>query len=218
MSEAATTAITTAIAEATTDTKTEAAIDAIADAAARPLAGDVAADVTVNGTITAGKTLESPLDVKTLRHCLGQFGTGVTVIATRAADGHLVGLTANSFGALSLEPPLITWALRVSSPSLPAFDAAERFVVSVLAEPQVEVSRQFASHGKNKFDGIDYAQNQHGLPLIHGAAAWFECRTVSRQIAGDHCLFIAEVESFTSADTAPLLFHAGGYFALGSRL
>ena len=158
------------------------------------------------------------IDAHALRHCLGQFGTGVTVIATRAVDGHLVGLTANSFGALSLDPPLIVWALRVSSPSLPAFDAAERFVVSVLAEAQVEVSRQFASHGQNKFDGIDYAQNQHGLPLIHGAAAWFECRTVSRQIAGDHCLFIAEVESFTSADSAPLLFHAGGYFALGSRL
>ena len=188
--------------------------EAMTDAAGRTVGRDMA----TNGAAAAGKALEPPLDVKALRHCLGQFGTGVTVVATRAADGHLVGLTANSFGALSLDPPLITWALRVSSPSLPAFDAAERFVVSVLAEAQVEVSRQFASHGKNKFDGIDYAQNQHGLPMIHGAAAWFECRMVSRQIAGDHCLFIAEVESFTTADTAPLLFHAGGYFALGSRL
>ena len=186
--------------------------------------GEAVTLIATDGAGAVGKTLDSPLasksplDVKVLRHCLGQFGTGVTVIATRAADGHLVGLTVNSFGALSLDPPLITWALRVSSPSLPAFDAAPRFVVSVLAEAQVDVSRQFASHGKSKFDGIDYAQNQHGLPLIHGAAAWFECRTVSRQIAGDHCLFIAEVESFTSADTAPLLFHAGGYFALGSQL
>ena len=188
--------------------------EAMTGAAGRTVGRDMAA----NGAAAAGKALEPPLDVKALRHCLGQFGTGVTVVATRAADGHLVGLTANSFGALSLDPPLIVWALRVSSPSLAAFDAAKRFVVSVLAEAQVEVSRQFASHGKNKFDGIDYAQNQHGLPLIHGAAAWFECRMVSRQIAGDHCLFIAEVESFTSADTAPLLFHAGGYFALGSRL
>ena len=188
--------------------------EAMTDAAGRTVGRDMA----TNGAAAAGKALEPPLDVKALRHCLGQFGTGVTVVATRAADGHLVGLTANSFGALSLDPPLIVWALRVSSPSLAAFDAAKRFVVSVLAEAQVEVSRQFASHGKNKFDGIDYAQNQHGLPLIHGAAAWFECRMVSRQIAGDHCLFIAEVESFTSADTAPLLFHAGGYFALGSRL
>ncbi len=209
------------MAEGMTQAAAKVVTEAVTGAALRP----VAAGGQATGVTVAGKVLKTPLDaldatvdVKALRHCLGQFGTGVTVIATRAADGHLVGLTANSFGALSLDPPLITWALRVSSPSLPAFDAAERFVVSVLAEAQVEVSRQFASHGKNKFDGIDYAQNQYGLPMIHGAAAWFECRTVSRQIAGDHCLFIAEVESFTSADTAPLLFHAGGYFALGSRL
>ncbi len=160
----------------------------------------------------------SPVDVQALRKTLGQFATGVTVIAARAADGALVGLTANSFGALSLDPPLIVWALRKSSPSLPVFEGSDRFVVSVLAEAQVEVSRRFASHAPDKFDGVAHALNEHGVPLIHGATAWFECRTVSRQIAGDHCLFIAEVERFTSADAAPLLFHAGGYFALGSRL
>lgn len=161
---------------------------------------------------------KTPVDVQALRKTLGQFATGVTVIAARAADGTLVGLTANSFGALSLDPPLIVWALRKSSPSLPVFEGSDQFVVSVLAEEQVEVSRRFASHAPNKFDGVAHALNEHGVPLIHGATAWFECRTVSRQIAGDHCLFIAEVERFTSADAAPLLFHAGGYFALGSRL
>ena len=157
-------------------------------------------------------------DVRELRKALGQFATGVTVIATRTPDGSLVGLTANSFGALSLNPPLITWALRTSSTSLPVFEAAERFVVNVLAEAQVDVSRRFASSEPNKFDGLAFAQSQHSLPLIHGASAWFECRTVSRQVAGDHCLFIAEVERFTSSEAAPLLFHVGGYFALGSRL
>ena len=157
-------------------------------------------------------------DVRELRKALGQFGTGVTVIATRSADGSLVGLTANSFGALSLAPPLITWALRTSSSSLAVFEAEPRFVVNVLAEAQVDVSRRFASSEPNKFEGVAHAQSQHGLPLIHGATAWFECRTVSRQVAGDHCLFIAEVERFTSSDAAPLLFHAGGYFTLGSRL
>lgn len=158
------------------------------------------------------------IDVRALRQTLGQFGTGVTVIATRATNDDLVGLTANSFGALSLDPPLITWSLRVSSPTLLVFQAAPRFVVNVLAEAQVEVSRRFSSSTLNKFDGVACALNQYNLPLLHGAAAWFECRTVSQQIAGDHCLFIAEVERFTSSEAAPLLFHAGGYFALGSRL
>jgi flavin reductase (DIM6/NTAB) family NADH-FMN oxidoreductase RutF len=160
----------------------------------------------------------APVDARALRQALGQFATGVTVIATRHADGGLSGLTANSFGALSLDPPLVVWALRLNSANLPVFEAAERFVVNVLAEAQVELSRKFATHLDDKFDGVPYALSQHGHPLIHGATAWFECRTLSKQIAGDHCLFIAEVERFTTSETAPLLFHAGGYFALGSRL
>jgi flavin reductase (DIM6/NTAB) family NADH-FMN oxidoreductase RutF len=157
-------------------------------------------------------------DSRALRSALGQFATGVTVVTTRAPGGAFVGLTVNSFSALSLEPPLILWSLRCSSPSLPVFEAADRFVVNVLAEAQVEVSRRFASPQADKFEGVPHAENAWGLPLLHGASAWFECRTVSRQIAGDHCLFIAEVERFTLSEAAPLLFHAGGYFALGSRL
>lgn len=157
-------------------------------------------------------------DSRALRSALGQFATGITVVTTRAPGGAFVGLTVNSFSALSLEPPLILWSLRCSSPSLPVFETVDRFVVNVLAEAQVEVSRRFASPQADKFEGVAHAENAWGLPLLHGASAWFECRTVSRQIAGDHCLFIAEVERFTLSEAAPLLFHAGGYFALGSRL
>ena len=151
-----------------------------------------------------------PIDPRQLRQVLGQFATGITVIATRSGDGDLVGLTANSLGALSPDPPLITWALRLNSLNLPVFQIAERFVVNVLAEAQVEVSRRFASSAGNKFDGIPFALGQSGLPLIHGAAAWFECRTVSQQILGDHCLFIAAVETFARSESAPLIFHGGG--------
>ena len=160
----------------------------------------------------------TPGDPRALRAALGQFATGVTVITTRARDGSLVGLTANSFAALSLEPPLITWALRLASHHLPIFRDAERFVVNVLAESQVEVSRLFASGADNKFSQVAHAENRNGIPYLHGAAAWFECRRVSQQDAGDHCLFIAEVERYSNAEVAPLLFHSGGYFALGFRL
>jgi flavin reductase (DIM6/NTAB) family NADH-FMN oxidoreductase RutF len=172
----------------------------------------------MNAALQAIPQIASPLDSRALRTALGQFATGITVVTTRAADGAFVGLTVNSFSALSLEPALILWSLRCSSPSLPVFENAERFVVNVLAEAQVEVSRRFALPIADKFDGVAHAENPWGQPLIHGAAAWFECRTVSRQVAGDHCLFIAEVERFTLSEAAPLLFHAGGYFALGSRL
>lgn len=160
----------------------------------------------------------SPVDARALRVSLGQFATGVTVITTRAADGGFVGLTANSFAALSLDPPLITWALRLASHHLPIFREAERFVVNVLTESQVEVSRLFASGAQDKFSQVAHAENRDGLPYLHGAAAWFECRRVSEQDAGDHCLFIAEVERHSQAEAAPLLFHNGAYFARGSRL
>ncbi|MBL8382084.1 MAG: flavin reductase family protein [Burkholderiales bacterium] len=166
----------------------------------------------------AAATPAGPADPRALRTALGQFATGVTVVTTVAADRGLVGLTANSFSALSLDPPLVLWSLRETSPSMPAFRGEDRFVVNVLAEAQVEVSRRFATPVPDKFDGIAHALNEHGLPLLHGAAAWFECRTVARHGAGDHVLFIAAVERFTAAEQAPLVFHGGRYFALGSRL
>jgi flavin reductase (DIM6/NTAB) family NADH-FMN oxidoreductase RutF len=172
----------------------------------------------MNAALQAIPQTALPADTRALRTALGQFATGITVVTTRGNTGGFVGLTVNSFSALSLDPPLILWSLRRSSPSLPVFEKAERFVVNVLAEAQVEVSRRFALPLDDKFAGVPHAENAWGLPLIHGAAAWFECRTVSRQMAGDHCLFIAEVEKFTLSEAAPLLFHAGGYFALGSRL
>jgi flavin reductase (DIM6/NTAB) family NADH-FMN oxidoreductase RutF len=159
-----------------------------------------------------------PADTRALRNCLGQMATGVTVVSTRTHDGAFIGLTCNSFAALSLDPPLVTWSLRLTSPSLPAFQHAPHFVVNVLAEAQLEISRRFASSVANRFEGVAHAKNAHGMPLLHGASAWFECRTISSQTAGDHCLFIAEVEHFSSSEAAPLLFHGGGYFALGSRL
>jgi flavin reductase (DIM6/NTAB) family NADH-FMN oxidoreductase RutF len=167
---------------------------------------------------TAPVAAPSALDSRRLRACLGKMATGVTVVSTRTKNGDLIGLTANSFAALSLDPPLITWALRLASPSLEAFKTTPRFVVNVLAEAQVDISRRFASSVADKFDGVPHANNEHGLPLLHSACAWLECRTVSNQTAGDHCLFIAEVERYSSSDTAPLAFHGGSYFALGSRL
>lgn len=157
-------------------------------------------------------------DGRALRSALGRFATGVTVVTTRAADGRFVGLTVNSFSALSLQPPLILWSLRRASSSLETFRTAARFVVNVLAESQVDTSRLFASSATEAFAQVAHAENQHGLPFLHGASAWFECRTVAQHDGGDHCLFIAEVERFAGSDSPPLLFHGGGYHTLGSRL
>jgi 3-hydroxy-9,10-secoandrosta-1,3,5(10)-triene-9,17-dione monooxygenase reductase component len=157
-------------------------------------------------------------DSRQLRNALGRFATGVTIIACVDSDGSHVGLTANSFNSLSLEPPLVLWSLRQNSPSQAAFAAAGRFAVNVLAESQVELSRRFAAHLDDKFAAGVWALGEHGAPVLAGCAAVFECETVSRQLAGDHCLYIGRVLGCTESALPPLVFQSGHYHLLGEVL
>jgi 4-hydroxyphenylacetate 3-hydroxylase, reductase component len=153
-----------------------------------------------------------------LRAALGRFATGVTIVTCRAADGGLVGLTANSFNALSLQPPLILWSLRSASPTLEAFQAASHFAVNVLAESQVELSRRFASPVDDKFAEGPWAEGLGGAPVLAGCAAVFECEQLSCQTAGDHMLFIGQVHRLSEAPVTPLVFQSGHYRMLGEIL
>jgi flavin reductase (DIM6/NTAB) family NADH-FMN oxidoreductase RutF len=160
----------------------------------------------------------STLGARELRAALGRFATGVTIVTCRDAAGTPVGLTCNSFNALSLDPPLVLWSLRRASPSVAAFVAAPHFAVNVLAEDQVELSRRFASSGADKFaDGV-WHDGTGGAPLLVGAAATFECATASQQDAGDHVLFIGRVLRLADAALPPLVFHGGRYHLLGEIL
>lgn len=157
-------------------------------------------------------------DPRALRASLGRFATGVTIMTAAGNGGGPVGLTANSFTSLSLDPPLILWSLRADSPSLFAFEVDAHFAVNVLADAQADLSRRFASRVPDKFAEVAYAVNDSGVPLLHGAAAWFECRTESRQAAGDHVLFIGAVLRHSASEQEPLLFHSGHYRLLGGLL
>ena len=97
------------------------------------------------------------IDSRTLRHALGCFPTGVTVVTAVGADGALVGLTINSFNSLSLDPPLILWSLGTRSSSRRAFEASGHFAVNILAEDQEKLSRHFASKDGDLFEGIGYS-------------------------------------------------------------
>lgn len=154
-----------------------------------------------------------------LRQALGRYATGVTIVTCVDAGGGWVGLTANSFNALSLAPPLVLWSLREQSPSLAAFAAARHFAVNVLAESQVELSRRFASRTPDKFaEGAWAAGEAGGAPVLAGAVAVFECETASAQPAGDHRLFIGRVLACTESGLPPLVFRSGHYHLLGEVL
>jgi flavin reductase (DIM6/NTAB) family NADH-FMN oxidoreductase RutF len=154
----------------------------------------------------------------TLRGALGRFATGVTLVTCLDDGGRPVGLTVNSFGALSLDPPLVLWSLRTISPSLAAFSAARHFAINVLGEAQVDLSRRFASPVADKFAEGEWHAGEGGVPLLNEAAAVFECEAASQQDAGDHRLFIGRVLRFVDGGLPPLVFHAGRYHGLGEAL
>jgi flavin reductase (DIM6/NTAB) family NADH-FMN oxidoreductase RutF len=149
-----------------------------------------------------------------LRRALGRFVTGVTIVTCRDEQGQPVGLTANSFNALSLDPPLVLWSLRQASSTIAAFTNASHFAVNVLAAEHVDLSRRFARASGAKFDSGDWTDGQGGAPLLAGCVAVFECRRRSHHAAGDHLLFIGEVERIGGSADTPLVYHAGHYRTL----
>jgi flavin reductase (DIM6/NTAB) family NADH-FMN oxidoreductase RutF len=150
-------------------------------------------------------------DKQDLRRALGTFGTGVTVVTTKANNSTAIGVTANSFSSVSLEPPIILWSLLKTSPSLYAFDECGYFAINVLALNQVDLSKQFSSRLPNKFEGVQFSSGLKGLPILSGCASVFQCRTIQRLEVGDHILFLGQIEEYQHNTVETLLFCAGQY-------
>jgi flavin reductase (DIM6/NTAB) family NADH-FMN oxidoreductase RutF len=150
-------------------------------------------------------------DLRQFRHALGRFATGITVITTRTPAGKCEGLTANSFGAVSLDPPLVLWCLRQDAMSLPSFRQSPYFSVNVLAAHQRRNSNQFARPAEDKFEDVEWQPGLGSCPTLADCLALFECRTERTFEAGDHVVFIGRVERFVWRTGDPLVFSCGHY-------
>lgn len=150
-----------------------------------------------------------------LRATLGQFATGVTIITTRdPATGRAVGFTANSFNSVSLEPPLVLWSLSRRSSSLEVFLRSTHFAINVLTAEQRLLAERFSSKAADRFEGVRWSAGTGGSPVIEEVAAVFQCFHHSHHEAGDHLLFIGQVERCERRlGAAPLVFHGGRFFA-----
>jgi len=147
------------------------------------------------------------------RAALGMFATGVTIVTARAANGKLVGLTANSFNSVSLHPPLVLWSLARAAGSLAVFSTGSHYAINVLAADQQELAQRFAAQGVDRWAGVAHREGAAGAPLLAGAAATFECYNRSRYEEGDHVIFVGEVERCAHrSGAAPLLFHGGRFY------
>jgi flavin reductase (DIM6/NTAB) family NADH-FMN oxidoreductase RutF len=151
-------------------------------------------------------------DARTLRDALGCFATGVTVVTTRDDAGLPIGLTANSFTAVSLDPPLILFCLAKSSGNLERFRAAEHFAINVLHIGQQPTSGVFARSAEDRFQDVAWESWDTGAPVLSGSLASFECATHEVVEAGDHLVFIGRVlRARFEPRRDPLLYFRGKY-------
>lgn len=153
------------------------------------------------------------LDVRQFRDALGCYPTGVAIITAPDGKGGHVGITANSFASLSLDPPLVLWSLDKKAYSRDAFHTAGHFGINVLSASQVELSRHFSQRHMDKFASIDVELGKGGVALIDDCVARFECRTHTTYDGGDHIIFVGEVLGFEYDTTIPPLAFSGGAYA-----
>lgn len=152
---------------------------------------------------------DGAMDARALRDALGRFATGVCVITTQGPAGPQ-GFTANSFSAVSLDPPLVLWSPGKSSRRHDLFVAASLFSIHVLASDQLELSRRFTS-GPDGFAGLPPLRSPEGVPVLDGCLARFDCSRHALVDAGDHTIVLGRVLREAIAEGAPLVFSAGRY-------
>jgi len=161
-------------------------------------------------------TAELEVDPTTLRRVLAAFPTGVTALAA-LVDDVPVGMAANSFTSVSLDPPLVSVCVATTSTTWPVLRRATRIGVSVLSHEQESASRSLAKRGIDRFADVSWHNSDDGAILLDGATAWFDC-SVEREIrAGDHEIVLLSVHGLgTDPQTPPLVFHGSRYRRLAS--
>ena len=156
------------------------------------------------------------------RKAMGCFATGVTII-TVDLDGEVHGMTANAFASVSLDPMLVLVCVDHSTRTHAHLHARKRFGINVLSEDQRAISEYYARADRSHEDaeaeaGAQFHRTEHGTPVLRGSLAYLECRLHSAEVAGDHTIFIAEVEDVVVREGEPLLFFRGKYRKVGEEV
>jgi flavin reductase (DIM6/NTAB) family NADH-FMN oxidoreductase RutF len=155
-------------------------------------------------------------DSAELRKVLGNFATGVTIIT--AIDGDQpVGVAANSFTSVSLEPPLVLFCVARTSTTWPRIERARRFAVNILGEHQEEMSRLFATKGADRFGLIEWHVGVGGSPVLHDVIAYLDCEFWAEYDGGDHIIVVGRVLDLgITGEVGPLVFYRGQYGRFGA--
>jgi flavin reductase (DIM6/NTAB) family NADH-FMN oxidoreductase RutF len=155
-------------------------------------------------TLTPG-----PEQARAFRSALGHYATGVTIVTTQGPDGP-VGMTANSFTALSLDPPLVLWCPAKRSSRFSVLAEAQFFSIHVLSADQLELCLRVARSGSD-FEGIELTTSPEGAPVLPGVLARFDCEGFDQHDGGDHAIVVGRVLRASFRPGAPLIFWGGLY-------
>lgn len=151
----------------------------------------------------------TPDFAREFRSALGCFGTGVTIVTCRDADGPL-GITANSFASVSLDPALVLWSPAKTSMRHDSFVAAKDFAIHVLHEGQLDLASTIARNGRALSCADGYTETDV-CPALDDCLVRFTCRQYATHDAGDHTLILGEVREVATGTGTPLLFSQGQY-------
>ncbi len=148
------------------------------------------------------------------KDAVSRFATGVVVVTSQTPEGP-AGFTCQTFGSLSLEPQLVTFAAAVDGRSWAQVRATGVVGINILSVDQVDEARRFATTGADRFATGEWTQGPAGSPLLVGAIAHVEGPIVSVQTHGDHDVAIVRADFVAAYDGQPLVFFRAGFTALG---
>lgn len=159
----------------------------------------------------SGSAATVGFDKRSLRDAFGSFATGVTIVTTASPTGADIGLTANSFTSVSLDPPMVLWSLARTSANIDAFRNSGHFAVHILSADQEALSARFASKVADRFEGLALDRGPDRIPMLPDCMARFACKLTYQYEGGDHVIFVGEIVDFGHSARKPLVFHGGRY-------
>jgi len=150
-------------------------------------------------------------DDRRFRDVFGHFATGVTIVTAMDGD-EPVGMAANSFTSLSLDPPLVLFCVAESSSTWPRMKGAGNFAVNILGEDHEALCRLFAQKGADRFGQTAWHCGVSGAPVLDEAIAYIDCEMEAEYPGGDHNIIVCRVLDLDMREGArPLLFYKGSY-------
>ena len=152
-------------------------------------------------------------DAQTFRQAWGKFATGVSIVTTLRSDGEVHGMTANGINSVSLDPLLALVCAGHTTTSYPLIKESGRFAINILSDAQRGVAEYYARPTDQKTGDVDvsFTLTERGSALVDGSLAQMDCKVVSEHVAGDHTIFIGEVEEINVSNGKPLLFFEGRF-------